>query len=57
MICYGSLKAVGYNPITNAWNIRNQWGTRWGESGFIRIAKTSGDGLCALAGDATFAHW
>ena len=26
----------------------------WGEKGFIQIAKTSGNGLCALAGDATF---
>jgi len=48
------VQAVGYNPTTNAWNIRNQWGTRWGENGFIRIAKTSGNGLCSLAGDATF---
>jgi len=48
------VQAVAFNPTSNAWTLRNQWGTSWGEKGFIQIAKTSGNGLCALAGDATF---
>jgi len=34
------------------WRVRNQWGTSWGEAGFMRIKV--GSDLCALADWATF---
>lgn len=37
---------VGYG--IDYWLVRNSWGTSWGEAGYIKIAKTSGDGVCGI---------
>jgi cathepsin F len=44
------VQAVGYT--SDYWIVRNSWGTRWGEQGFIRIAR--GKDLCKISDDVTF---
>jgi len=40
---------VGYNlQSPSFWIVKNSWGSLWGENGYIRIAKTSGQGVCGI---------
>lgn len=41
---YGTEKGVDY------WIFKNQWGTAWGEQGYVRIRKDKGEGegLCGI---------
>jgi len=45
----------GYDTsaATPFWNVRNSWGTRWGESGYIRLEY--GQNTCGMAEEATTA--
>lgn len=38
----------GTSGSTEYWTVRNSWGTSWGERGYIRIAITSGAGICGV---------
>lgn len=45
------VQGTGYSG-SSYWRIRNSWGTRWGESGFIRLAQ--GSDLCKVSDDTTY---
>jgi len=46
------VQLVGYASATQAWIIRNSWGTSWGEDGYINVKY--GKNLCGVADEATF---
>jgi len=45
------VQLTGFDTATNAWNIRNSWGTGWGQAGYMLIA--FGGDLCGIAQVAT----
>jgi len=51
------VELVGYGVDDDAtlfWNIRNSWGTSWGESGYIRVERDHKN-LCGVANEVTVA--
>lgn len=56
-VCDGRMdhgvQAVGYTADT--WIVRNSWGTDWGESGFINVAR--GSNLCGISDSVSYAHF
>lgn len=47
---------VGYSTLNkpNYWIVKNSWGQDWGEQGYIRIAITSGAGVCGINLDPSY---
>jgi hypothetical protein len=39
---------VGYNENENYWIVKNSWGPDWGESGYVRIKRRDGKGICGI---------
>jgi len=53
-----AVNAVGYGTDggVDYWLIRNSWGTGWGESGYIRLKRGSGNGsgMCSVG---AYGYW
>jgi C1A family cysteine protease len=47
-----AVQVVGLDLSTNAWKVRNSWGTSWGEAGYIYLAY--GKNTCDLTYMPTF---
>lgn len=47
---YGSYTAEGSDVSQDYWMVKNSWSTRWGDGGYIRMArsKEDGPGLCGI---------
>jgi C1A family cysteine protease len=50
------LVGYGTSGSQDYWIVKNSWGTGWGESGYVRIAKdnTAGPGVCGLQQAASY---
>jgi cathepsin L len=51
IVGYGTENGIDY------WNVRNSWGSSWGEKGYVRIKKTSSTndvGICGIAQEPSF---
>jgi KDEL-tailed cysteine endopeptidase len=54
-----AVTAVGYGTAsdgTNYWLLKNQWGSGWGENGYMKMARDVAfpEGLCGIAMDASY---
>lgn len=38
----------------NYFKVRNSWGAGWGDAGYIKIAATTGAGVCGINRDAVY---
>lgn len=51
IVGYGTENGIDY------WNVKNSWGTSWGDNGYVKIARSSSTndpGICGVAMDPSF---
>ena len=44
-------RGIGY------WKIKNSWGTKWGEKGFIRLKVTESSDVCGICLRGTYPYF
>lgn len=49
-----AILAVGFDQKAGYYIVRNSWGSDWGEEGYIRLAITSGEGICGVQADPSW---
>lgn len=49
-----AIVAVGYDLAQGFYIVRNSWGPWWGENGYVRLAITSGAGICGVQMDPSW---
>jgi len=48
-----TVTGYGQEGETMYWNVKNSWGSNWGENGYLRMARKDekGPGMCGIASD------
>ena len=51
-----AITVVGYGTEDGGdyWIVKNSWGTSWGDAGYIRVAISSGAGICGIQSAAVW---
>ena len=53
---YGTFTADGSDESQDFWLVKNSWSSRWGDGGYIRMARTKedGPGICGIQLDLAY---
>lgn len=55
VVGYGTDTVEGFGEV-DYWLIKNSWGDQWGEDGYFRLQRSSGQGLCGINMYTVYPH-